>query len=1148
MASRAEAQIYNVATTINAGVYNDPDIQIVGSGFLTLSSGVVVTGSSALFSAVSEGTDPGFITQIAPMAAIENETTLDSNGAGSNYSVFVDLDGALDNTGTIESTNGGNFGVLAGTFTELPNSNPAFLEPAELGNVSATGAGSEVEIENGGSLTEAEFANVTASGGGTIDLQTDLDYDGGTIDSTFGSAGTPGSGHLILSNSGEISNAYLTNSSDLSFATNSNYFAPGVFAGAELNNVQIDQGLNLDGGPTIVSGEFGALASVGGTFKYNSGQDFYLTNGDLSFGLSGGGTSDIYINGADNGTTFDEANVIVSYGKIDNSDTLTLGGSLNVTGDDLIINNGGTLTNDANLNNLTETSGRFGLAVTNIGTFTNNSEIVAQSGTQYSINNAGGSFTNGVNGSMGATGNGAMLDFDNGDITNYGNISALNKGGILMYPAALTNYGDLGASGSTSYFSIQGGSVTNEYGSTIEANVQSNVYLTSNGAVVNQGTIEANNGGTVTLSGSDTSTSNTFNDSTGVVEAINVGQIVLDPGVYLGLGNAPGDVFANNSNSTLTLEGGLAGTSPSLTTAMLNETQAWNGGAIVLDTTLDNSASTLQVGSIVLGNGGPGASPGNLNINGGTIVNGSIEDSGLLGFTSGTGTLSNVTLDAAGTTVGGLNINGGTADITGNLTFNPGDTFNVAAGTLEFANGLTLTAAGSPNNTTLFSVTGAGTLDNETTITASNGNTIDLSAGTLINNGSINATTGGAVNIDPQYQNNDAGVITSTGPGSTVTIGGPGTIYESGFGGVSASNGGTINLAATLDLSNGNPATPGSLNVDTVINSPANPGALNLNDGGVIENGSITNSQDLGFTHGVGTLNNITIDNGLNINGGTALINGAFVYNPGVTFEVDGGGSLELGGSATFNGSNVFDNATVEIDNATPNSGLIIDQGTPGVTLGNSLTIDGSSGVSFDGTTLNVTGAGLTVDGTLSSVNPGFNVTVSTGGTISGTGTIDGPVTNYGGTVDPSDGPGTLTIASGDYTQYAGTLLEEIASPTDYNILDVTNGAAYIIGGDLEVQLDPNANIALNDTFNFLLANYIVYNNFNVVDGPGASGYTFGLTNYGTYEQLTVTGVPVAPVGAPESSSVYGFAIMLLAGIGTLGFRSQAKRKSAKAA
>jgi len=64
------------------------------------------------------------------------------------------------------------------------------------------------------------------------------------------------------------------------------------------------------------------------------------------------------------------------------------------------------------------------------------------------------------------------------------------------------------------------------------------------------------------------------------------------------------------------------------------------------------------------------------------------------------------------------------------------------------------------------------------------------------------------------------------------------------------------------------------------------------------------------------------------------------------------------------------------------------------------------------------------------------DVTVDSGGTLSGTGTVVGSLTNSG-TVSPGNSPGTLNVV-GSYTQTAnGTLRTEVASPTNYDKISI---------------------------------------------------------------------------------------------------------------
>jgi hypothetical protein len=77
-------------------------------------------------------------------------------------------------------------------------------------------------------------------------------------------------------------------------------------------------------------------------------------------------------------------------------------------------------------------------------------------------------------------------------------------------------------------------------------------------------------------------------------------------------------------------------------------------------------------------------------------------------------------------------------------------------------------------------------------------------------------------------------------------------------------------------------------------------------------------------------------------------------------------------------------------------------------------------------------------------------VNVGVGGTLAGQG-VTGNVTNNGGTVTPTDGPGLMVI-KGNYTQNLGTLLFDIdgSSAGQFDQLSVT-GLAVLKGGKIEI-------------------------------------------------------------------------------------------------
>ena len=157
-----------------------------------------------------------------------------------------------------------------------------------------------------------------------------------------------------------------------------------------------------------------------------------------------------------------------------------------------------------------------------------------------------------------------------------------------------------------------------------------------------------------------------------------------------------------------------------------------------------------------------------------------------------------------------------------------------------------------------------------------------------------------------------------------------------------------------------------------------------------------------------------TLNNAL----GSLLAPCSLVVNPGSTFSGTGSlvGSLSLGGD----GSGFAGSVTVPAGSTLSGTGPL--QGSL------SLAGDGSG---FGGT-YTVTHGTFSLNSALGGNPNPCAIVVAPGGTLTGTGTLVGSLTNRG-TVSPGNSPGTLNVV-GSYTQTAsGTYRAEIASPGSYD-------------------------------------------------------------------------------------------------------------------
>jgi len=495
-----------------------------------------------------------------------------------------------------------------------------------------------------------------------------------------------------------------------------------------------------------------------------------------------------------------------------------------------------------------------------------------------------------------------------------------------------------------------------------------------------------------------------------------------------------------------------------------------------------------------------------------------------------------------------------------NYTFN-----NYPVGELIIESGVPLTVSGTLDN--------EGTIINDGTIVQESTGTIVNDGGTITNNSLIGINAGssslnegtitnlGKIAIDGALDSE--GTLTN-GNGGTLQIDFGGTLTNDIDGTMTNDLSGTILVFGTLNNTGGTFNNVGTITSLGTIN---NAGTLNnflgtinndgtFTNGGTLTNfGTITNYYGATFTNDSlgNVINDITItNNGTFTNAATMTNNGTLTNNG--TFNAGLSSSLTNNAGATILNSS---GATLSVYiGAIINAGTINNYGTIASTDG-FLNIQ-SGGVlnNLAGSTYSQASGYLIVDGTLNSV-PTVQIQ---GGYVSGAGTINGNVSNIGGTVAPSpysgttldatflSTPGTLTI-NGNYTQGAGgTLLIELGETAgDFSVLDVSGLA--MLDGTLDLASDGFTPEAGQDyDFTFLLFGSLSGDFANIdltgwscpVDDTcseviGANSLSYDVTVNGS------SGGSGGGSTAPEPSSL----LMLAMGILALGVCCRWKRAAA---
>lgn len=842
------------------------------------------------------------------------------------------------------------------------------------------------------------------------------------------------------------------------------------------------------------------------------------------------------------------------------------GGGLGVNRGSTNLVNNGTITGGNGGHASTGNYGGVGVAQ-GAGSFTNNGTVIGGIGDGGLPNGVGATLIGGgtitnhgtIEGGAGRTGTGGIgLQFSSGGGT-------LNNDGIIMGGESL---GGTATGGYGVYASATGASVINNTGMIEGGSGAAAIHGVSSLNIVNSGTISAGAGQTNAIQlGSATRTITLQLQAGSTINGNVVGGTTANDTLILGGGSdATFDISAVGSTAQY----------QNFDIFQKTGTSTWS----LVGTGTASTPWIIQQGTLQLGNGGTsGSFVGDVTNNGALAFN----RSNLLTFAnviSGSGSVSQVgtgetVLTGANTYTGGTTISAGSlritsdgnlGDVTGGLTFTGGTLATGAdiasartvalngTGTLSTDAGTTFTLGGVVSGNGGLTKVGGGTLVLAGTNTYAGGTSIDGGEVRIASDANLGASAGalsfagGTLHTTADIAMNRAVALGGTATfltdaGTTLTQSG----LVAGNGALVKTGNGTLVLAGNDSYGGGTTIAAGILQV-------GNGGASGSVVGNVTNNGAIAfDRSDTAAFAGVVSGTGMLAQNG----NGTTVLTGANTYTGGTTI---GGGTLQLGDGGTggsivgnvANGGALVFNRSDEVDFAgvISGSGDVVQAGTGNTVFDGAQTYTGATSVE----------AGrLSINGSITSA-----VAVHAAGTLGGTGTIFGDVTNIG-TVAPGNSIGTLTVA-GNYVGQGGTLAIEAALGDDSSATDRlvvtgdTSGTTHVkvtnVGGSgaLTVQGIQIVDVrgASNGNFN-LVGDYLYQGQPAVVGGAYAYRlYKNGLSTPGDGDwylrsqviESTAGTPPVTPVTSPLYApnvplyEVYAGVLQRLNQLGTLQQRA----------
>lgn len=817
----------------------------------------------------------------------------------------------------------------------------------------------------------------------------------------------------------------------------------GGASGIYVTSVGTSATINVNAGVTVQGGNGGNGGDAVGTFSNsfatsdggvggNGGHGITVNSmttqvtinnsGTVSGGVGGGGgygTTGVHNSGGQRGSGILGSNVAITNnatGIIKPGDGAVPIDSTNVNG----INNAISITGGTNsIVNKGQINGRielYGASTTTVsGTYSNALKINGLSTMKIEGSTAAGDATGfttiqnngaidiaagrtlgtqsigiGTGGSV-KIGAGATLSSNDSNLYNNGTIDVATNG-TLSNTGSFDNYnGIINFNGANAKLTVSG--VTN----------WGQMNVTAGKATVT-GDIDNSNGGKISLTGGDMSGISTLNNGTGGSVQVDAGR-TLSVKTFTSTAGSTSGAGTINAEDAINLSAGTYGTTFSGTGAL---TKSGSGTVILTAENTYSGGTTIEAGTLQIGDGGTsGSITGNVTNNGTLAFNrsdnvtfsGSVAGTGKL-TKSGAGTL---TLTGTNSYFGGTTISAGTLEIGNGGTLGSLDSNVANSGTLAFNRSDNVDFGGIVSGTGDLVKKGAGTLTLYGANTYSGDTKIQSGTLKLGTGGSLAAATdvdvGAGTVFDINGHTQTVGQITGTGE---IKLGASGAL-TSQFDSVTAvfggamTGGGSLTKAGTgtMVLTGTNTYTGG-----TTISG----GTLSIGNGGATGSlaGNITNNAALVFNRA-----------------------GYLVYDGDIsgtgTLTKDGTGTLVLTGSNSHTGLTTVNSGILQIGNGGETGSLtgdVLNKSTLVFNRSNDLTyagsISGAGTLTKDGDgTLTLTGANLYTGAT--QINHG-TLKLGTGGSLASSTDVfvyqDGvfDINNHAQTVGQISGAGEIKL------------------------------------------------------------------------------------------------------------------------------------------